>query len=192
VGHGDLIAALADAEDGGAVGHVGDLRAGAAGGLLGEAVDVHVVGKRLALEVELEQLASSFEAWGLDEDLMRQPAGTQQGRIEDLDHVRRREDDDVVARGEAVELGEKLVERGLALLVADPDVAAAPAAYRVDLVDEDNPAGGACLAEQVPQALGAEADEHLDELRAGGLVDRQPGLAGQRAGKEGLAGARPA
>src|SRR5437764_1376973 len=69
-------------------------------------------------------------------------------------------------------------------------IIAAPLAYRVDLVDEHAPARWARRAEQVAQALGAEANEHLDEPRAGGLIDRQPGLAGQRARKKGLAGAR--
>src|SRR5207248_8447675 len=65
---------------------------------------------------------------------------------------------------EAVHLDQDLVERLLALVVAaaDPDAAAPP--DRVDLVDEDD-AGRllARLGEQVADAAGADADEHLDE-----------------------------
>ena len=44
--------------------------------------------------------------------------GPEDGRVEDVEPVRRGDDDDVVGRAEAVELDEQLVERLLALLVA--------------------------------------------------------------------------
>jgi len=56
------------------------------------------------------------------------------------------------------------------------------AADRVDLVDEDD-AGRVLLAllEHVAHAAGADADEHLDEVRAGDGEERHVGLAGDGA-----------
>src|SRR6187431_1658648 len=64
------------------------------------------------------------------------------------------------------------------------------AADRVDLVDEDD-AGRVLLAllEQVADARGADADEHLDEVRARNREERDVGLAGDGAGEQRLAGA---
>src|SRR5262249_408660 len=69
---------------------------------------------------------------------------------------------------------------------------AAPAALAdgVDLVDEDDGRRrGARLIEEVADARGPDADEHLDELRAAGLEEGDLGLAGGRLGEERLAGA---
>jgi hypothetical protein len=60
----------------------------------------------------------------------------------------------------------------------------------VDLVDEDD--GGRVrlgLLEQVAHAAGADADEHLDEVRAGDRVEGHAGLAGDSASEQRLAGA---
>ena len=53
-------------------------------------------------------------------------------------------------------------------------------------------AGAACLGllEQVTHARGADADDHLDELRRRHLEERHAGLAGDRPGQQRLAGAR--
>ena len=51
---------------------------------------------------------------------------------------------------------------------------------------------GACflrLLEHVAHPRRADADEHLDEIRAGDREERHVGLAGDRAGEQGLAGA---
>ena len=104
-----------------------------------------------------------------------------------------RHDDDALARVEAVHLGEQLVERLLALLVAAHRRLDADLAERVELVDEDD-AGrlGLGLGEEVAHARRADADEHLDELRAAQAEERHVGLAGDRARQQRLAGARRA
>src|SRR5262249_20622638 len=67
--------------------------------------------------------------------------------------------------------------------------AAAGAADRVELVDEDHRAAGlARLLEQAPDPCGAAADEHLDEARARGREEVDAGLGPDRAGKHRLAG----
>ncbi len=67
------------------------------------------------------------------------------------------------------------------------------AADGVDLVDEDD-AGRVLLGllEQVAHARGADADEHLDEVRAGDGEERHAGLAGDGAGEQRLTGSRRA
>ena len=91
---------------------------------------------------------------------------------------------------EAVHLDQQLVQRLLALVVAAAQAGAALAADRVDLVDEDDARRVLLgLLEQVAHPGGADADEHLDEVRAGDRVERHPGLAGDRAGQQRLAGA---
>ena len=68
---------------------------------------------------------------------------------------------------------------------------AALAADRVDLVDEDD---ARCvrlgLVEEIADAAGADADEHLDKLGPGDAEEGHARLAGDRAREEGLAGAR--
>ena len=92
---------------------------------------------------------------------------------------------------EAVHLDEQLVERLLALVVTAAQAGAAVAADGVDLVHEDD-AGRVLLGllEEVAHARGADADEHLDEVRAGDREERHARLAGDRAGQQRLAGAR--
>ena len=146
--------------------------------------------------IRLSRLCTSRIAWRSLElgqrhdDLAVEAAGAQQRRVEDVGAVGGGEDDDALDGLEAVHLGEHLVERLLALVVAAAEAGAALAADRVDLVDEDDrPAHAAGLLEQVADAAGADADEHLHEVRAGDREEADAGLAGDRAGEQRLAGA---
>ena len=116
--------------------------------------------------------------------------GTQQRRVEDVGTVGGRDQDDVVLHLEAVHLDEQLVQRLLALVVTAAEAGAAVATDGVDLVHEDD-AGGVLLGllEQVAHAGGADADEHLDEVRAGDREERDAGLARDGARQQRLAGA---
>ena len=119
--------------------------------------------------------------------------GPQQRRVEDVGPVGGGDQDDVVLHLEAVHLDQELVQGLLALVVAAAHAGAAVAADGVDLVHEDD-AGGVLLRllEQVADAAGADADEHLDEVRAGDREERHPGLARDRPREQRLAGARAA
>ena len=131
-----------------------------------------------------------FMSGPVEDDLAVEAARPQQRRIEDVGPVRRGDDDDAGVGVEAVHLDEDLVEGLLALVVATAEAGAALAADRVDLVHEDDARAVALgLVEQVADAAGADADEHLDELRAGDAEERHAGLAGHRPRHEGLAGA---
>ena len=98
-----------------------------------------------------------------------------------------------LARVEAVHLGEDLVERLFALVAAARRTARAPpaAADGVELVDEDDRRRGFLgLTEQVAHPRGADADDHLDELRGRHREERHACLARHRARQQRLAGAR--
>ena len=90
--------------------------------------------------MDLENLLAALDVGRADGHLAIEPAGTQQRRIENVGTVGRRDHDDALVRREAVHLDEQLIQRLLALFVAER-VAAAAAADGVELVDEDD-AGG--------------------------------------------------
>ena len=148
------------------------------------------LGQRLAAGVDLEDLLAALAVGAVDDDLAVEAAGPQQRRVEDVGPVGGGDEDDVVLHLEAVHLDEQLVQRLLALVVAAAHAGAAVAADGVDLVHEDD-AGGVLLGllEQVADAAGADADEHLDEVRAGDREEGHAGLTGDRAREQRLAGA---
>ena len=119
--------------------------------------------------------------------------GAQEGGIEDVGPVGGGDEDDVVLHLEAVHLDEQLVERLLALVVPAAEAGAAVAPHGVDLVHEDD-AGRVLLGllEEVAHARGADADEHLDEVRAGDREEGHARLAGHGTREQRLAGARRA
>ena len=105
-----------------------------------------------------------------DVDVTREAAGAQQRRVQRVQAVGRGDDEQPLVAAEAVHLDEQLVEGlvGLAVALAAVRAAAALGADGVDLVDEDDRGGArAGLGEQVAHAAGADADVHLDEVRAG-------------------------
>ena len=119
--------------------------------------------------------------------------GTQQRGVEHVGPVGRGDDDDAFVLLEAIHLDQQLVERLLALVVAAAEARAAMAADRVDFVDEDD-AGRILLRllEHVAHAARADADEHLDEVRARDGEERHVRLARDGARGQRLAGARRA
>ena len=129
-----------------------------------------------------------------DLDLAGEASGPQQRRVERVEPVGRADDDDARTRVKAVELGEQLVERVVRLAAAAVAAARSPTADRVDLVDEDDRAvlAAARLREELADALGADADVLLDEVRSGDGEERHAGLAGERLGEQRLARARRA
>ena len=86
-----------------------------------------------------------------------EPARAQERRVEDLGAVGRRDHDHALGAGEAVHLGQDLVQRLLALVVAAAERvrAAAGAADRVQLVDEDDRRGGRLGLRRTGRARGS-------------------------------------
>ena len=146
--------------------------------------------ERLALGVNLEDVAAALAVGTVDDDLAIEAARAQQRRIEDVRTVRRRDQDHVVLLLEPVHLDEQLVERLLALVVPTAHARAAMTADGVDLVDEDDARARLLrLLEEVAHARRAHTDEHLDEVRAGDREERYARLAGGRPREQRLAGA---
>ena len=116
--------------------------------------------------------------------------GPQQRRVEHVGPVGGGEHDDAFARVEAVHLGQDLVQRLLALVVAaERRAAATSAADGVQLVDEDDRGRGLPgLLEQVAHARRADADDHLDELGGAQAEEGDARLSGDRPRQQRLAG----
>ena len=193
LGQGDRLLVPARGEDGRLVDQVGEVGAGEARRAAGEVVEVDRLVERLALDVDVEDLAPALDVGAVEDDLAVEAARAQERGVEDVGAVGGGDDDDVRVRVEAVHLDQDLVQGLLALVVRAAEPGAALPADRVDLVDEDDARAVALgLLEQVAHAAGADADEHLDELGAGDGEERHARLAGDRPGEERLAGARRA
>src|SRR5665647_2306037 len=174
----DHLPAAACGEQRRLVQHVRQVGAGEPRGPLGDRVQVDVGRHRLALGVHLQDVLPAAQVGRVHRDLPVEPPRPQQGRIEDVRPVRRRDQDHVGVGVEAVHLDEHLVKRLLALVVAAAEAGAAVPADGVDLVDEDDRRGVLLgLVEQVAHPGRADADEHLDEVRTGDRVERHAGLA---------------
>jgi hypothetical protein len=137
------------------VGEVGAAHAGRAPGHVSRSTSSAM---RLSLGVHLEDGLALLVLGQRHDDLAVEAAGAQQRRVEDVGPVGGRHHHDALGGLEAVHLGQHLVERLLALVVAAAEAGAALAADGVDLVDEDDRlahlAGG---LEQVAHAAGADA-----------------------------------
>ena len=141
----------------------------------------------------LQDRLASLDVRLVDEHLPIEPARPHQRGVEHLRPVRRGHDDDALPRVEAVHLREQLVQRLLALLVPAHRRLLADLAERVELVDEDDARRlGFSLPEQIADARGADADEHLDELGAAQAEEGHLRLAGDRAREQSFPGPRRA
>ena len=182
---------VARGEQRGLVDQVREIGAGEPGGPLRDHLEVDVGTDLHALDVNAEDRLAPLHVRLVDQHLPVEAARAEQRRVEHLRPVGRAHDDDALARVEAVHLGEQLVQRLLALLVAAERALGPRLAERVELVDEDD-AGrlGFGLLEQIANPGGADADEHLDELRAAHREERDVRFAGDRARQQRLAGAR--
>src|SRR4029077_10094032 len=127
-----------------------------------------VVGElRYLLQVHREDLLPPSLVGPVNQDLPVKPPRSQQSRIEDFGPIGCAEQDQAARRIKAVELGQKLVQCLVLLVMAASDISAAGAAQRIELVYEDDCRSVlARLFEQVAYPGGANADKHLDELRA--------------------------
>ncbi len=143
--------------------------------------------------MDAKNLLASPHVGLVDEDLTVEPPRPQQRRIEDFRTVGRGHDDDALPGVKAVHLGQELVERLLAFLVAPHRRLHADLSERVELIDEDD-AGRFVLglAEEIADPRGADTDEHLDKLRAAQTEEGHAGFAGDRTREQGLAGSRRA
>src|SRR5690606_29296099 len=129
-------------------------------------LEVDVGRQRHLSDVHLEDALAADDVGIRHHDLPIEPARAQQRRIQYVRTVGGGNEDDALIGLETVHLDQQLVQRLLALVIAAAEAGATMATNGVDLVDEDD-AGGVLLGllEHVADAAGADADEHLDEVR---------------------------
>ena len=160
---------------------------------------VDVGSQRFALDMHFQDRFAAAHIGAVEHHPPVEATGAQQGRVEDVRAVGGSHDDDVGIGIEAVHLDQHLVEGLLALVVAAAQTGAALATDGIDFIHKDDAGRVALgLVEQVAHAAGADADEHLDKLRAGDGEEGHAGFAGDslwRAGscrcQEGRPAARP-
>ena len=187
----DRLAVLARGQDRRFVDQVLQIGAGESRRLPRQALDRDVLLERLAPDMDLQDRHPALDIGPVENHLAVEAPGPQQRRVEHVRPVRRRDDDHVRRGVEPVHLDQDLVERLLPLVVAAAQSGSALTADRVDLVDEDD---ARCIAlrlvEEIAHAAGADADEHLHELRSGDAEEGHPGLAGDRPREQRLSGTR--
>ena len=152
---------------------------------------IHVVAERHAAHVNLEDLFAAANVRQRHDDLPVETPRAQQRGIEHIRPVGSGDDDDARVRLEAVHFHQELVQGLLPLVVTAAEARPAMSTHRIDLVDEHD-AGRLLLRlfEHVPHPRGADADEHLDEVRAGNGEERNLRLAGDGPCQQRLAGTR--
>jgi hypothetical protein len=176
------------------VDQVGEVRADHARGDRREPVEVDAVVERRVPGMDGEDLAPAPLVRSTDRHSTIEATGPQQRRVEDVDSVGGRDHDHALEAGEAVHLREDLVQRLLPLVDAAAGPRSAPRAPDgVDLVDEDDGRRNLARFRKEPaHAAGADADDHLDELRGGRGEEGDVRLAGHRPRQERLPRSRRA
>ena len=141
--------------------------------------------------MDAQDLLPPVQVRPIDRHLPVEAAWPQQRGIQDLGPVGGGQENDALLRIEPVHLRQELVQRLLAFVVAPHHGAhAARLADGVQLVDEDDARRLVLgLREHVADPRGADADEHLDEVRAAEAEERHPGFSGDRLGEQCLPGA---
>ena len=182
-------AALADGPQSGLVHQVGQIRAHAACGGLGDLLQIHVLRQLDGTGMHLQRGQTARQVGTVHGDAPVEAAGTQQRLVQHLGPVGGGQDDDALAGVKAVHLRQKLVQSLLPLVVAAAEAAVAGLADGVDLVDKDD-AGRhlGCLLEQVADTAGAHAHEHLHKAGAGDGEEGHARLACHGLGQQRLAG----
>ena len=193
VAHLDRFFVLARGEQRSLVDEIGEIGAGEPRRSLRDDPEVDVRRHLHLARVDAENLLAAAHVGLVHEHLPIETARAQQRGIEHLGPIRRAHDDDALARVEPVHLGEQLIQRLFALFVAAHRALHAHFPERVELVDEDDARRLRLgLAEQIAHARGADADEHLDELRSAQAEKGHLRFAGDGLGQQRLAGARRA
>ena len=185
----DGLAAHADGTKRRLVDEVCKVRTNGARRCLRQLFQIDILGQLDIACVDDEGLIAALQIRAINHDAAVKAARTEQRLVQDLRTVRRGKDDDALGRIEAVDLGQKLVQGLLPLIVA-AEAAVAAAADGVDLVDKDNRGSDLRgLLKQIADAACADADEHFHEVRAGDGEERHVRLTRDRLGQQGFAGA---
>ena len=187
------LATLADGTQGALVDDIGQVGARGTGRGAGNRGQVDRRLSLHALGMQLKDVLTAGQVGQLNGDAAVKTTGAQQGRVKAVGSVGSSENDNTLVVIEAVHLGQQLVERLLALVVATKAAAIALLADGIDLIDKNDARGLFLgLLKQVTHLSSAATDKHLNKLRARNAKERNTGLAGHSLGKQGLTGTRRA
>ena len=137
--------------------------------------------------MDAEDVKSFLDVRKIDDDLPVEASRTKQCRIENIRAVGRSYYDDAGVGGEAVHLNENLVESLLPFIVTAAKSASSGAAHRIKLINEENT--GSVLPsglEEITDTGSTHTDEHLNEVRTGGVEEVDARLTRNGSGKQGL------
>ena len=181
--------AVAGGGNGGLVHEVLELRAGEAGSTTGDGLEVDIGLEGLATGVDAKDALTALEVGKVDGDLAIEPAGTEEGLIQNIDTVGSGNGNDAGVAIETVHLDKDLVDGLLTLIVATGETGTTLTTDGIDLINE-NDAGSILLglAEDVTDTGGTDTDEHLDELGTRDGDEGNAGLTRDGLGQEGLTG----
>ena len=187
----DLLAIFTSSKQGRLIDQVCQIGAGKTGSASGQYPGVYVGGVRHLAHVHLENLLAAAQIRQRHHHLAVEPPGSQQRRIEHIGPVGGGDDDDPFVALKTVHFHQQLVQCLLALVVSAAQAGAPVAADRVDFIDKDD-AWRVFLGlfEHIPNSGGADANEHLHEIRSRDGEKRHTRLAGNGLGQQGLAGSR--
>ena len=183
----DDVAVHAGGQQRGLIQHVLQVCAGHASGALGQRLQIHICGQRLALGVHAQDLLTAGQIRVAHGDLTVKTARAQQRRVQDVRTVGRGHEDHAFAVTKTIHLHQQLVQGLLTLVVSAAHAGATLATHGVDLIHEDDARRVLLgLLEQVAHAGRAHAHEHLYEVGTRDGVERNARLASHCAGQQGL------
>ncbi|OQA28829.1 MAG: hypothetical protein BWY59_00654 [Verrucomicrobia bacterium ADurb.Bin345] len=170
---------------------VGEIRTREARRSPRDAPQIHVGGQLDPSGVDPQDRLAALQHRHINHDLPVETAGPEQRLVQHVGPVRGGDDDNAFLRVETVHFHQQRIQRLLALVVAPADAAETTAAHRVDFINEDD---ARCvllaLLEHVAHARGADADEHLHEVRTADAEERHLRFTRNRLRQQRLARAR--
>ncbi len=136
--HGDIGLVLPGRQQSRLIDEVFQIRSGESCRSLGQPPQIHVLCQRLSPGVDLQNLLPAPDIRQAHIDLPVEPAGPQQGRVQHIGPVGRRQDHHALVGGKSVHLHQKLVQGLLPLVMAAAQSGTPLAAHGVDLVNKHN------------------------------------------------------
>ena len=117
------------------------------------------------------------------------PPRAQQGRIQDVRTVGRRNQNDTLVCFKAIHLHQELVEGLLTLVMPAAEAGTAMASNRINLINKNDARRLLFpLNKEVADARSPDPDKHLNKVGTADREERHPGFPGNRPGEQGFSG----
>src|ERR1700730_4398052 len=147
--------------------------------------------ERNLADMHLEDALAADDVRVRHHDLAVEAAPAPKRRIEHIETVCRRDQDDAHIGLETIHLDEELIQGLFALVISSTEPGTTTPPDGVDFIDEDD-AGRTLLGlrKHVADAAGTDSDEHFHEIRSGNREERHIGFARNSPGEQSFAGPR--